>query len=70
GVPRVEKAQKITNEDIIEQEQKPMGINDTPKTTLSRDDLIAIAKEKGIKHHHMLGHDKLYALLFGEGAAA
>lgn len=68
GEARIDTSKKMTNEEILAAEQKAMDIHDTPKDKLTLDDLKAIAKEKGIKHHHMLGFDKLYALLYGSGS--
>tara|TARA_R110000851_G_scaffold246062_1_gene398770 strand:- start:11461 stop:12177 length:717 start_codon:yes stop_codon:yes gene_type:complete len=63
---RVETSQKITNDDILNAEMKNRDLSDKSlKTSLSMDEMKAMAKEKGITHHWNIGEDKLYSLLFG-----
>ena len=62
GEARRETAKKLTNDEIISQEQKVTS--GTVKDNLTLKDLQKIAKDKGIKHHHMLGFDKLYQLVY------
>ena len=65
GDARRETSQKITNEEILDQEQKVMDVSSTPKSTLTIDDLKGIAKQKGISHHPNIGFDALYAKIYG-----
>lgn len=69
GGTRVETSGKLSNDDIIEQEQKPMMNNETLKDTLTLEDLKKLADDKGIKYHWNVGFEKLYAILFN-GAPA
>lgn len=62
GEARIETAKKLTNDEIIEQEQKITS--GTIKDNLTLEDLQKIAKDKGIKHHPMMGFDKLYSLVY------
>lgn len=67
GEVRVEISSKITNDEIIQQEQdNAMG---KPKENLTLEDLKDIADKKNIKYHWNIGFDKLYAMLYG-GAVA
>lgn len=66
-VSRKESSQKITNEEMIAQEQGNASLSPT-KNTLSLDDLKGIAKQKGVMHPADIGFDALYGLLYGGGA--
>lgn len=68
GGARKDKSKKITNEEMIEQEQQNSSLS-APKNTLTLDDLKGIAKQKGISHSNNIGFDALYAKLYGEAAA-
>jgi hypothetical protein len=68
GDARRDTSKKITNEEILDQEEKTMDISSTPKSTLTLDDLKGIAKQKNISYHNTIGFDALYAKLYG-GAA-
>jgi len=63
GDIREETSGKITNDDIIAQEQKIS--QGTTKTALSMDDLKKIAADRGIEVHHRTGFDTLHAQIFG-----
>lgn len=66
GDARVDTSKKVTNEEIISQEQKQMPVNETPKSNLTLEELKQIADNKGISYHWNVGFEKLYAELFGE----
>ena len=61
---RKEPVAKMTNDDIINQEQKSTSTAST-KSTLTLDDLKKIADEKGIDYSKDIGFDSLHAQLFG-----
>lgn len=67
GDVRREATGKITNEEMIEQEQKNPS-TEPPKKNLTLDDLKNIAKHKGIQVQPDIGFDELYGKLYG-GAA-
>jgi hypothetical protein len=61
---------KITNEEILEQEQKAAPVGSTLRTTMSMDDLKGIAKMKNISYPVDISFDALYSLLYGGSAPA
>jgi len=63
--PRVDATKKLSNEDVLDQEQKPMRDDETPKTSLSLEELKKIADQKGISYHWKIGKEKLYDQIFG-----
>ena len=64
GEMRADKTLKISNEEMIEQEQASKS-TDAPKTDLTIKDLREMADKKGITYHPNIGFDKLYAKLYG-----
>jgi len=64
GGKRVDNTIKLTNDDILELEQAPMGIMDTPKSNLTIDDLRDIARKRNISFSKNISFDDLYAKLF------
>lgn len=62
---RVDTSKKITNEEILEQEQKAQKLGSKHKDQFTFDDLKALADKKGIKYHWNIGFDRLYEQLFG-----
>lgn len=66
GGIRKETAKKMSNDEIIEAEQKAQS--SSPKSHLTIDDLKEIADKKGIEYHHKTGYDKLYAMIYGSAA--
>jgi hypothetical protein len=60
-----DKSEKITNEEMIEREQNIRDLTSTEDTTLTVEDLRAMADEKGIYYHPNTGRAKLYKMLFG-----
>lgn len=67
GGVRKEVSKKITNEEIINQEQN--NAIGKPKDNLTLEDLKDVADKKNIKYHWNIGFDKLYALLYGNAPA-
>lgn len=65
GIVRREREMKVTNEDIINAEMRSYS---EPKSTLSFDDLKAIAKSKNIDIRGNLSYDTLYQRLYGSAA--
>lgn len=61
---------KITNEEILEQEQKKADIKSTLKTTLTMDEMKGIAKMKNITYPENISFDALYSLLYSGSVAA
>lgn len=61
GDVRVDKTVKLTNEDIIRQEQSNSTMS---KPTLTLAELKQIAKNKEIKYHPNIGYDTLYGKIF------
>jgi len=61
---RVDLSQKVTNDEMIDMEMKPMNEAETPKSHLTLADLKNIADTKNISYHHKIGFDKLYGMLF------
>jgi len=65
---RKDESIKLTNDEIIEQEQSSQSI-DGAKNDLTINDLKAIAKNKNISYHPNIGFDALHAKLYGGSAA-
>lgn len=65
GNSRRETASKISNDEVLDLEQKPRDIKATPKSNLSLDDLKRLAKEKNIQYSSSIGFDDLYEKIFG-----
>ena len=59
---------RMTNEEIIDQEQKALAGSHIPESKLSLDDLKGIAKSKNIPFHPSIGYDTLYQKLYGAAA--
>lgn len=70
GEARVETAQKITNEEILDQEMKPQTLGSKHKDQFTLEQLKDLAKKKNVKHHWNIGFDRLYDMLFDGNAAA
>lgn len=56
---------KLTNDEVLEQEEKPMDIKSTPKSNMTIDELRKIAKSKNIAFTANTGFDDLYAKIYG-----
>jgi len=65
GGSRSDTVKKLSNEEILEQEQKPMDIRSTPKANMTLDELRKIAKDKNIPYGKTTGFDALYERIFG-----
>jgi len=65
GTSKRDATVKLTNDEVLEQEQKKMGIKATPKSNMTLDELRRIAKEKNIAYSQTTGFDDLYAKIFG-----
>lgn len=69
GDTRKEMAKKVTNDEILDQAEKPaVMVGGKEKTDLTLEDLKGIADKKNIKYHWNIGFDKLYSMLYGGGA--
>ncbi len=66
GEVRKELSKKMTNEEILNQAEKPaIIVGGKEKSDLTLESLKAIADKKNIKYHWNIGFDKLYAMLYG-----
>lgn len=64
--PRRELSRRLTNEEVISQEQANTTMG---KSQLTLDDLKDLMKEKGIPFHPNIGYDAAYKKLYGQEAA-
>lgn len=62
---RQNKTKTMTNEEVIEREQHITDLESSVDTSLSLDDLKAIADEKNIPYHATIGRAALYKKLYG-----
>lgn len=65
GAPRRDPTIKLTNDEIIELEQKKMDIGSTPKSNMTIDDLRKLARNKNIPFTNSMGFDDLYSKIYG-----
>lgn len=56
---------KLSNDEVLEQEQKRMDVNSTPKANMTIDELRKIAKTKNIAFTQNTGFDDLYNKIYG-----
>jgi len=65
GASRRDPTIKLTNDEVLEQEQKKMDVASTPKSNMTIDDLRKMAKQKNISFSANTGFDDLYAKIYG-----
>jgi len=65
GAARRDPTVKMTNEEVLEQEQKKMDVASTPKSNMTIDDLRKLAKQKNIPFSANTGFDDLYVKIYG-----
>lgn len=69
GELRRDNMKKLTNDEVLELEGRKRPINSTVKSTLTIDDLKALADEKSIPYHKDIGFDALHEKIFGGSQA-
>jgi len=65
GEARRDPTVKLTNEEVLELEQKRMDVSSTPKSNMTIDDLRKVAKQKNIQVSANMGFDDLYTKIYG-----
>lgn len=65
GASRRDPTVKLTNEEVLAQEEKKMDIGSTPKSNMTIDELRKIAKSKNIPFTPNTGFDDLYNKIYG-----
>lgn len=68
GASRRDPTVKLTNEEVLAQEEKKMDIGSTPKSNMTIDELRKIAKSKNIAFTQNTSFDDLYNKIYGAAA--
>lgn len=64
GEYRADTSKRISNDDVIAMEQKPMDVNETPQHNMTLEELRQICKENGVDFHHNEKVETLYKRLY------
>jgi hypothetical protein len=65
GKGRKDTSGKLSNDDVLEQEQRKMEVSATPKSNMTFDQLRKTAKDKGIPFTQSTSFDDLYKKIYG-----